>query len=290
MPSFVALAISVPEIPVVGSSAAVLKAFLMSLMLKIYEVVHITNNNVAITELGSQTGISPFVPLDGAIPAILNFDVLRDVTVSVVPLDQLTAAGVPGFQPLPAPAIVVAPVVVGPTDIVQRVQLLAHLQSAGYVVDANTALNFAQGLSPLPPAAAASPTAVVANPLSPVSASQGIDNMRFRCAVAAGVIDPLFANRVGGTVFKTVITTLVKEFMRQFPTATNDSVNLITEQQCLDLCMVCSWSPELAKKFNTCLNSPQRRNSADSGIFKRLILFLPWLRGYRVPPMGRCLQ
>jgi hypothetical protein len=85
--------------------------------------------------------------------------------------------------------------------------------------------------------------------------------------VAVGFIDPLFANRVGGTVFKTVITTLVKEFMRQSPTATNDLVNLITEQQCLDLCMVSSWSPDLAGKFNICLNSSQRRNSADSGDF-----------------------
>jgi hypothetical protein len=71
-----------------------------------------------------------------------------------------------------------------------------------------------------------------------MSASQGIDNMKFRCAVAVGFIDPLFDNRVDGTVFKTVITTLVKEFMRQSPTATNDLVNLITEQQCLDLYMV----------------------------------------------------
>jgi hypothetical protein len=90
-------------------------------------------------------------------------------------------------------------------------------------------LNFVQGLASLPPAVAASPAAVVANLLPPVSASQGIDNMRFRCALAVGFIDPYFANQVGGTVFKTVITTLVKEFMRQSPTATNDLVGQITD-------------------------------------------------------------
>jgi hypothetical protein len=178
MPSFVALAISVTEIPVVGSSAAILKAFSVSLVLRIYEIVHITNGNVAVTDLGSQTGILPFVPVDGAIPVILNFDVLRDVTASIVSLAQLTAAGVPGFQPLSAPATVVAPVsgainpmvalaevnqllapnasiVVGSIDVVQRVQLLTQLQNAGYIIDVNAALNFAQGLAPLPPAAAA---------------------------------------------------------------------------------------------------------------------------------------
>jgi hypothetical protein len=196
MSSFVALAISVSEIPLGRSPAAVFKAFLVSLVLRIYEIIHITNDN------GSQTGTLPFVPVDGAIPVIFNFDVLRDVPVSIVSRAQLTAAGVPGFQPLQAPAVVVAPVggainpmaalaavnqtlapnapvVVGPTDVVQKVQLLTQLQNAGYIIDVNAALNFAQGLAPLPPAAAASPAAVVANHLPSVSASQGTDNTRF---------------------------------------------------------------------------------------------------------------
>jgi hypothetical protein len=110
MSSFAALTIFVTEIPVVGLSAAIFKAFLVSLVLRIYEIVHITNGNVAVTELGSQTGTLPFVPVDEAIPVILNFNLVRDITVSVASCAQLTAADVPGFQPPPAPAVVVAPV------------------------------------------------------------------------------------------------------------------------------------------------------------------------------------
>ena len=273
-------------VPPVGSTATVFKTYLAALAVRLYELIPIRNGFFSVTEIGTQTGGLPFVPAAAAtVPMLLPPVLVNETLVSVVSNTQLTLGGVPGFEPIPPPQVApinpmadLPPLLVPAAPdaaVVQRLAVIALIQTQfpDMVFAPMDIVAFVSGHAALPPLAGVPPPVVqvVAPALTP---AQGITSQRVRMSVSTGFLSPPIAASFGTPVVASVVASVVKQSMRTMPTATGASVNLITETDCMNLCTVSNWSPDLAHKFLLACCSARQRDSSDAGDFLALRTFL----------------